>query len=458
MMNVRLWFLLGLPVLASLLAAPEAHSQPRNPWNRGLSPSDYPAQREHPSHRPIGEGIGLDSAEGVLARLQSYRQIQDERKQKDLDDALKQLTQFLSRNPGLLESFQKQMRDREGMPLDALVRQFLADDKLPDRWRDHVQRWLEANPNLDRSATGRLLEQFNREAKRNAPGSNPNAPDPPGHYDPPDNQPPTPRSLPPRSSPPGEQATTWLTDLLSPQSADWVKNNLDRWVDSLDDWLETPDGQGWRDTLRDLANRGLANPRISPDLAEKVRGLSRYLPRLDALKGTTRLPDPHLPTLPRPPAVTVPSWSASVGMPRLGRGEGAGPLVLLVLFGIVAVVLSRFALRHLRERLAAASGEKLGPWPVRPQAVTTSEQLVRAFEYLAVLSLGMSARPRHHLELADDLARLPDLDPLRRTEAVRFLVGLYEQARYAPEGLPLPEELLPRIRRELSYLAGVPAV
>ena len=48
-------------------------------------------------------------------------------------------------------------------------------------------------------------------------------------------------------------------------------------------------------------------------------------------------------------------------------------------------------------------GWKLGPWPVDPQRIRTREELVRAFEYLALLSLGPDARNRHHRDLAQRL-------------------------------------------------------
>jgi len=98
-------------------------------------------------------------------------------------------------------------------------------------------------------------------------------------------------------------------------------------------------------------------------------------------------------------------------------------------------------------------GWRLGPWPVRPEAVRTRDELVRAFEYLALLLLGPAARTRNHEEIA---AGLGEQDVSRRAAAER-LAGLYEQARYAPPDEVLPDTDLAAARADLSLLAGVAA-
>jgi hypothetical protein len=105
----------------------------------------------------------------------------------------------------------------------------------------------------------------------------------------------------------------------------------------------------------------------------------------------------------------------------------------------------------LAKRLAAL---RLGPWPVRPEEVATRADLVRAFEYLALLLLGPSARTCNHLELARRISQRPTLQADRNREAAEELARLYEQARYTPPDERLPDELMSRARRELSYLAG----
>lgn len=96
---------------------------------------------------------------------------------------------------------------------------------------------------------------------------------------------------------------------------------------------------------------------------------------------------------------------------------------------------------------------KIGPWPVRPERVRTRGDLVKAFEYLAFLVLGLAARPRNHLDLAADLSATAD-QPDRRT-AFQRLAHLYERARYAPEQDALPDDDLQAARNDLTFLAGV---
>jgi hypothetical protein len=88
---------------------------------------------------------------------------------------------------------------------------------------------------------------------------------------------------------------------------------------------------------------------------------------------------------------------------------------------------------------------------VRPEAVRTRSELVQAFEYLALLCLGLAARSANHRDIADRLGA----DAPERDEAARRLAGLYEHARYAPDDEPLGDDELSTARHDLCYLAGV---
>jgi hypothetical protein len=137
---------------------------------------------------------------------------------------------------------------------------------------------------------------------------------------------------------------------------------------------------------------------------------------------------------------------------------GLGRMVLVVGLMVVMALLIWQSRGWLKESLAARlAAWRLGPWPVRPGDVTTRADLVRAFEYLALLLLGPAARTCHHLELAQRMGQRPALDADRQREAAVDLARVYEQARYTPADEPLPEDVLSRARRELCYLAGEPA-
>jgi hypothetical protein len=104
---------------------------------------------------------------------------------------------------------------------------------------------------------------------------------------------------------------------------------------------------------------------------------------------------------------------------------------------------------------SGADGEwRLGTWPVRPDAVSTRQDVIRAFEYLALLCLGPAAAVCHHRQLAERLAEQDSINPSRR-QAAEMLAWLYEQARYAPADETLSQEQLSDARHALSSLAGV---
>ena len=112
-----------------------------------------------------------------------------------------------------------------------------------------------------------------------------------------------------------------------------------------------------------------------------------------------------------------------------------------------------------------------GPWPVRPNALASAAELIRAFEYLSLLTLGPAARHWNHRAIADQLSTPWDTrpstpsnngvhsmnaaDPMERRHAAVELADLYESARYWPPEQPLPVDALSRAGRHLCLLAGV---
>src|SRR5207244_2108340 len=109
----------------------------------------------------------------------------------------------------------------------------------------------------------------------------------------------------------------------------------------------------------------------------------------------------------------------------------------------------------------------LGPWPVAPANITTRDDVIRAFEYLSLLWLGPPARNWNHEVIAGHLGEehkveagppaLMTWDPLAQRRAADELAALYERARYAPPGDPLPADALAVARRDLCFLPGMPA-
>jgi hypothetical protein len=220
--------------------------------------------------------------------------------------------------------------------------------------------------------------------------------------------------------------------------------------------------------LRDWAEK-LADSRLaeSPTFRRMVANLDRVrTPDAPSLgnwdRRFERLGDRFATVGERLPNISWPkiNWSRRDDLPRpsaavptdAGAGSSSLLLVLMIVVGagvLLSVLLRRQGLTLLRR---ADGGWRLGPWPVRPEAVRTRDELVRAFEYLALLLLGPAARSRNHVEIAANLG----MDAGRRAAAER-LAGLYEQARYAPPDEVLPDADLAAARADLSLLARVAA-
>jgi hypothetical protein len=263
-------------------------------------------------------------------------------------------------------------------------------------------------------------------------------------------------------SPPAVKPTSpW--DNLKDKSTAWFK---ERMTDLPDDLAKALDrmgdgalGDSVRDAVHSLARGGAEDDGMPFDLQETVRDLAGKLPNLGdympsepvAWPGFRSLfQDLHAPSLSfDPPAV-------SLGTPSGSSGDGFGMdwlwLVVLALFGFI---LYRSAQRR-QSGIGDPAGWHLGPWPVAPGAVRTRHDLVVAFEYLAFLCLGPSARTCNHLDVADRLReKAPVPDAESRHAAADQLARLYEQARYAPDNELLTDGDLATARRDLCLLAGV---
>jgi hypothetical protein len=302
-----------------------------------------------------------------------------------------------------------------------------ADKEMLRRWRDKLG---------EKASNDRPIGKANQENR--PPVNSPRPPQPPPSANRPPNRP---------------DANPWRR--FDNKQTDWFQKNVDKWTGDVHKWLDTESGKNWIGDLKDFANRVENRNLANSAMAERARGLSKYLPRLsDVLpnRPPPRIPDTRLPRLP-----SLGGLSSGPRMPGTTSATDSGKVLLWILvFGVVVFVLFRVGGTWAeRRRQAQAASWRLGPWPVRPEEVSTRGDLVRAFEYLAQLCLGQSARTCHHLDLASQIARQPALDPDRRREAAIELARIYEQARYTPDEERLPDEDLRRARRELTYLAGV---
>jgi hypothetical protein len=148
-------------------------------------------------------------------------------------------------------------------------------------------------------------------------------------------------------------------------------------------------------------------------------------------------------SLPNPPSLPLPST---------GLGGAAWEFVLWpMLFALVAVIVWKALRLPVPFRARAATEEwRLGPWPVRPEAVSTRDQLVRGFEYLSLLRLGKEAQAWHHHAIAGQLGG----SEAEKQRAAASLAEVYEKARYAPEHETIDPAMISAARRDLCLLAG----
>jgi hypothetical protein len=337
-------------------------------------------------------------------------------------------------NPQQIDSLRKKLKEGQDVSGDESLKQLLAG-------KESLQK-LTGSGRLT-AGQQKTLQEMGKAGGLGptpapAPGQNPVAP--PGVAAPP--------------APP--DASGW--DRIKEETPDWLK---DRVRDLVNDpsWVEAFAGKDWRETLGGMAKRLAEQGGRAPDLARRAGGFTRYLPRLsgylprDLLR---RASPPPLPSLPRFRGVRLPSGGAP-NLTALGSGKVLGFLAVLGVLGLVLWRAGGWWEQVRQARAGLARAWRLGPWPVRPADVSTRADLVRAFEHLALLCLGRSARTCHHIELARRIGEQPAGEPDRRRAAAASLARLYEEARYAPDDGPLPADRLAGARRDLGYLAGVAA-
>ncbi|HEY7155962.1 MAG TPA: hypothetical protein VH575_18505 [Gemmataceae bacterium] len=263
--------------------------------------------------------------------------------------------------------------------------------------------------------------------------------------------------------PPSPQRSFW--DRMQDASEKWLSEHMedlsDDMVHALTEMGADNAGTPLAELLRaikqaDLPTGGL----VEPAAAE----LSRHLPNVGEFLNEQHGNWNEMFSLFREvPGSSLPALGGGPSMPALSStapasGGGSGASLTLLTFGVFVLLLWKMGgWSWLRKDRGEAGAWQLGAWPVAPDAVATRQDLVRAFEHLALLCLGRSASPCHHRELAGRLIEQDAGDPTRR-QAVELLAWLYEQARYAPAEESLSQAELSDARHALRYLAGVTTV
>ncbi len=187
-------------------------------------------------------------------------------------------------------------------------------------------------------------------------------------------------------------------------------------------------------------------------LGDRLQGTGHFFRRaFDKFEGR-RLPD-----LPDFKAPNMPSGSSipgfDIGGPT-GGSSGNGITTAILVVGViilVAFLARRFLLQARTARSPGSSLWEVGDWPIDPRRIRTGDELVEAFDYLALRTSGKPARHWHHHTVAKQFAAE---DQSRQATANR-LANVYEQARYAPPQEVLAEKEIDAARMDLCTLAGV---
>ena len=203
------------------------------------------------------------------------------------------------------------------------------------------------------------------------------------------------------------------------------------------------------DQFKKLLKDILTDPKrkIDPKLIEKLKlGDGKWLDRLGDLK-PAKLPRWDW-SPPAPPRGALPN----VSTPSLPAASALGTIAIWLICIVLAALVLWQASRWLKgSRRAAQRTFGLGPWPVDPQQVASRAELVKAFDYLAVLVFGAKARPWNHRTVARSLAERAE--PL--THLAAELAALYEEARYTDGESALSPDQCELARHALNKLAGV---
>ena len=279
--------------------------------------------------------------------------------------------------------------------LKKMVREWMENDpKMQQSLRD----WIKQNPADGKQPDmkklqGELKAMVDDARKKRAgqPAGLPEAPPGPGPVEP----------AAPKEDPLAKLAERALKQTERSKLGEWLRDSP-AWKQAFDDLrgaINDPDAPGWK-------LEGWQAKLFDPEggawqFGEKAFEHLRDLPRpdFDGIQWNAAAPELH--------NIPAPNLGAPTS-PAIGKTATWILVALLVL-----LVGSQFLRWRKRPAPATQTRPDLGPWPVRPEAVATSDDLVRAFDYLALWTLGLAVASWNHQAVARRCANRPPPAPNR---------------------------------------------
>jgi hypothetical protein len=367
--------------------------------------------------------------------------------------------------------FRKQIGKLSPEDLQRLQKKMLKGEGLSQAgaWKQLLQQ-MRSRQKLDQRQI-EFLKRLAERAENKQPSNQPAGTTPDNTAEavptPPSSLPPDSASAPPSPPTPAESPPS-LLDRLQEDTTKWLMENVeDVSGDMLQTLIEMGGNEGnapLAELLRsvpqsDFSGINMSGHPLVPAL--QTGALSRYLSNAGVFlqrqsgfwdKVGSFFQRSPLPSLPR-----IGGPSVSIRTPA-AESDGWLPATLsLLMLGVIVLFLCKRGFDSNGLPGSGADAEwRLGSWPVPPNAVSSRQDVIRAFEYLALLRFGPAAAACHHRQLAERLAEQDSGNPGRR-QAAEMLAWLYEQARYAPDGETLSPEQLSDARHALCSLAGVTA-
>jgi hypothetical protein len=447
MKHRRLWRLSGLVALVCVARAMAVPGQDGEPVKK-------PAQT---SHRPAKLNLDPFTAEDIISarlNLTSDTRFTDLRKLFKNKAMLRQLTKGLLTN--------EQMRVLDGN--SDKIQQLLQDNRFREFLEDTLQANKEGRPlTEDQIATLKRLADSNFDPNSIDPSASQggaNNPDAQGQE----------RGRAAGQGHSGTRETQQSEDAGAQpeQKQSWLERQFARISSAIAEEMNNPANAGaFQNALRSLGGIKEGN-----DGAEQFDfgGLWKSATEDAAGWVASRWEWPGLLAAAprefyRDLQAAIPEISGSVGgalakvpTDKFGGGASGGIPVEQIAWVVAAVAVIAIAWQSIGKRVAARIAPRnfrLGPWPVQPNSVADRNDIVAAFEYLALLRLGAVARATNHIAVAARL-QSEEADAERRA-AAGTLARLYERLRYEPHPAPLGANELAAARKNLSMLARAAA-